>query len=78
MNLRKIWNDVISSPGFAYYWRGFSAALLIFYAGNAYWHGLRGNTFTFDWNALIAGMYAFAMAKSHSQVKRMHRRLPGD
>lgn len=73
MSFRKIWNDFISSSGFAYYWRAFSAVLLIFYAGNAFWHGLRGDIFTFELNALIAGLYAYAMAKSHSTVKNQRR-----
>lgn len=70
--LRLITRLPARSPNFWRFLRGFCAAYTLFIGCDAFSAGLKDDWFSFDLNALLAGLYCFLTLTSHSRVKQSH------
>lgn len=61
-----------------HFWRAFFGVFAIYYAAWAFKAGVAGDMLQFDVHVLIASVYTYSVAKSHSAVKRDQRRFRRD
>jgi hypothetical protein len=77
VNLRDYdpWHGTVSATSFG---RSFCAVFVLYFAVLAFMAGAKGDTVGFYVHTLLASVYTFSMAKSHSGVKRAQRRQDTD
>lgn len=75
--LKAVWNQIVI-PRWIPFWRGFSAVFALYFAATAYRAGLHGRHVEFDVKSLLAALYVYSCAKSHSAVKLLRKRRYND